>query len=396
MRFGVAMIASIFHPSVGGIQTHTLRLSRKLRQKGVDAFVVTRPQNNRPSYEEIQGVPTYRVGIRRGGRALTATCYILEGLRLLAAQRGRWQIAHAHQMVSPMSLGLLAKSFLGNRLIINPHLGGKLGDVVTLQDERPLTGRFRLAAAVKLADAFVTISDEIRRELDSLGIEGDRIWEIPNGVDVEHFRPLQPGRRRRLREALNLPDGWLVGFAGRLTHQKGLDVLLEAWRRVVSARRDAQLILIGSGEELPNLFKQADSLGLERSVHFVGECSDVAPLLQACDAFVLPSRSEGLPVALLEAMAVGLPVVATKIDGIRYVLEDGVTGGLVPPDDPMALSNRLLEAADGARVQSWGERARRHVEAHYSLDVVAEQYVAMYEKILSLEHKSTPRAARAA
>src|SRR5262249_46306158 len=129
MRFGVAMIASIFHPSVGGIQTHTLRLSRKLRQRGVDAFVVTRPRESRPRYEEIEGVPTYRVGIRRGSLALRAGAYVLAGVRQLAALRGRWQVAHVHQMLSPMSLGLLAKSVLGNRLVINPHLSGTNGDV---------------------------------------------------------------------------------------------------------------------------------------------------------------------------------------------------------------------------------------------------------------------------
>ncbi|HME91545.1 MAG TPA: glycosyltransferase, partial [Myxococcaceae bacterium] len=158
---------------------------------------------------------------------------------------------------------------------------------------------------------------------------------------------------------------------------------------------EAQLIVVGSGEELSSLSNQVEALALQRSVHFVGECTDVAPLLQACDAFVLPSRTEGLPVALLEAMAVGLPVVATRVAGTQQLLQDSVTGALVPSEDPVALAERLLELGNRARAQSWGQRARKHVQAHYSLDVVADRYVAMYEKLLRLG-QSNSGAARAA
>jgi glycosyltransferase involved in cell wall biosynthesis len=294
-------------------------------------------------------------------------------------------------MLSPMSLGLLARALLGRRLVVNPHACGPIGDIETLRRGRRVTGRIRLAAAVKMADAFVAISRDIRNELTSLGVDEKRIWEIPNGVDTGHFHPVDGASKRQLRQQIGLPEGWMVIYAGRLAPEKGIDVLIDAWPRVVRQRPDAQLTLVGAGSDLGDLCNRVESLGIERSVHFVGECSDVAPLLQAADAFVLPSKTEGLPVSLLEAMACGLPVVATQVGGSRQVLEDGVTGGLVPPNEPVALADKLLEANRGT---SWGARARRQIAAGYSLDLIADRFVAMYENLLRLEPNSIPGAAR--
>lgn len=393
MRLGVAMVASIFHPSIGGIQSHTLHVSEKLRERGVDAFVVTRHVAGLPRYEEIRGVPTFRVGSPLGGWALSATSYVLEGLRCLVSRRDRWQVAHCHQMLSPMTLGLVARRFLGGRLVINPHACGPIGDVQTLRRGRPWTGAARLAAAIKSADAFVSVSRDIGEELRELGIEEARMWDIPNGVDIEHFQPASPAARRAMKKAVGFADGWTALYTGRLAHEKGLDVLIEAWPRVVHQRPDAQLIVVGGGPELERLCDRAEALRIENSVRFVGESSDVAPLLQAADAFVLPSRTEGCPVSLLEAMACGLPVVATRVGGMRQVMEDGVTGSFVPPEDPIALADKLLEVSHSPLAAAFGQRARRHMSTHYSLNAVADRYIEMYENLLSFE-ASSPSAIR--
>jgi len=394
MRHGIAMIASIFHPSVGGIQTHTLHLSEKLRARGIDVFVLTRPHPGLPRYEEIQGVPTYRLGATRGSPAFRAISYIVECCRFLARNPGRWDIAHAQQMLSPMTIGLLARVLIGKKLVVNPHATGTIGDVEILRAQRPLTGRARLAAAVKLADAFVSICQEIRDELVSVGIREEKIWEIPNGVDTDHFRPLPRQERGAFRRALGLPKGCLVVFTGRLATEKNLDNLLQAWPRVRAHRSDAQLAIVGSGEELTALLAKAESLGIADSVHFTGECTDVAPVLRSADAFVLPSSSEGLPISLLEAMACGLPVVATAVGGMRHVVEDGVTGGLVPSGDAHSLSEKLLIAADPALADGWGVHARRHVIAQYSLQTEAETYLELYDHLTGFQTGSSLTLAR--
>lgn len=382
MRFGVAMIASIFYPSIGGAQTHTLRLSQKLRARDVDVLVVTRHHSGLARYEEIGGVPTYRVGQGDAGKAAAALSFISGAVRLLQAERSRYHILHCHQMVSPTTIGLLARPLVRKPLIINPHARGPIGDVAVLTRRRPVTGRARIAAMRRSASAFVSISDDIGAELTGIGVTPDKLWSIPNGVDLDAFAPTAAGERAALRAAHGLPAGPLAIFTGRLAHVKGLDVLLQAWSHVRATLPDARLALVGEGEEREALERQARELGHADSVVFYGGSTDVAPLLRAADAFVLCSRTEGLPVSLLEAMATGLPVVATAVGGMAQLLEDGVTGRLVPVEDAPALGRGLVEVLSSPAVGAWGEKARQHVAEHYSLDAVADQYIQMYEALL--------------
>lgn len=382
MRFGVAMIASIFYPSIGGAQTHTLRLSQKLRARGVDALVVTRHHQGLARYEEIDGVPTYRVGRGDAGKAVAALSYIQGALQVLHAQRQRYHILHCHQMVSPTTIGLLARPLLRKPLVINPHARGPIGDVAKLTTQRPLTGRVRLAAMRRWGSAFVSISDDIGDELRGVGVAPEKLWNIPNGVDLDHFAPSDPHERVALRESFGLPKGPLAIFTGRLARVKGLDVLLTAWARVLRELPEARLLLVGEGEERAALERQAGELGLSDAVIFYGGSADVAPLLRAADSFVLCSRTEGLPISLLEAMAACLPVVATRVGGMAQVLEDGITGRLVPVEGVAELARGLCEALSDQAARDWGRRAREQVAAQYSLDAVAERYISMYEALL--------------
>ncbi len=151
---------------------------------------------------------------------------------------------------------------------------------------------------------------------------------------------------------------------------------------------------MGSGDRLTALLAKAESLGIADSVHFPGECIDVAPVLRSADAFVLPSNSEGSPISLLEAMACGLPVVVTAVGGMRQVVEDGVSGGLVPLDDSHSLSEKLLLAADPARAAAWGLHARRHVVTQHSLQTEAENFLELYDHLTGFQTGSSLTLAR--
>lgn len=379
MPIGVAMILHDFYPSIGGAQTHTLALSRALRARGIDVIAVTRPHPGTPAYEEVQGIPTYRVGMQ-GGRAIAGLSYLTAGLALLARERRRYQVLHCHQMISPMTLALMARALPGKRLVINPHGRGPRGDVAKLTRLRPLTGKLRVAAALRWGDAFVAIAREIHDELRTMGVQEERIWDIANGVDVERFAPAAPDERMDLRRRLGLPDGKLVVFVGRLTVAKALDVLLNAWAQRDATLADAHLILVGDGELRDDLMRQMHALGIAQSVVFTGSTNDTAAYLRACDAFVLSSRTEGMPVALLEAMACGLPCVATRVGGSVEVLEDGTSGRLVAPEDAAALAKALAEAL---ATPAWGIRARRRIHDRYAIDAVAQRYVTLYESLLN-------------
>ena len=379
-RFGVAMISSVFYPSIGGAQTHTLRLSQKLKARGVDVFVITRHYPGLERYEQIDGIPTYRVGKGEGNLAVAALSYIAGALRVLYAQRRRFHVLHCHLMISPMTIGLLAKPLVRKPLVINPHRSGKIGDVGFLTHNRPFTGRLRLAAARRWGDAFVSISRDIHDELAGIGVDEQKLWDIANGVDVDHFAPADAADRAALRQALGLPAGPLVVFTGRLVPEKGVNVLLASWPQVLKQSPQARLLLVGEGEQRAALEAQARELDIAERVIFAGGCADVGPYLRAADAFVLPSYAEGLPISLLEAMACGLPSVATAIGGTMRVLTDDLTGRLVPVAEPAALAQGILEALS-PRGQVWAHQARQHVLKHYSLDVVAERYIQMYETL---------------
>lgn len=388
MSFGVAMILHDFYPSIGGAQTHTLALSRALRARGIDVIAVTRPHPGTPAYEEVQGIPTYRVGMN-GGRAIAGMSYLAAGLALLARERRRYQILHCHQMISPMTLALMARALLGKRLVINPHGRGPRGDVAKLTRLRPLTGKLRVAAALRWGDAFVAIAREIHDELRTMGVQEERIWDIANGVDVDRFTPASPDERMEIRRRLGLPDGRLVVFVGRLTVAKALDVLLNAWAQRDATLADAHLVIVGDGELRDALARQTQALGIEQTVIFTGGTHDTAAYLRAGDAFVLPSRTEGMPVALLEAMACGVPCVATRVGGSAEVIEDGTCGRLVAPEDAGALAEALAEAL---ATPEWGVHAHRRVRDRYAIDRVAEHHVTMYESLVNGRNARVVRA----
>jgi glycosyltransferase involved in cell wall biosynthesis len=227
----------------------------------------------------------------------------------------------------------------------------------------------------------VSTSREIKAELAYVGVPATNVRHIPYGVDTEVFSPVSESVKSDLRRRLGLPSGLLVIFTGRLVHRKGVDVLLEAWSLCHQAA-DAALLIAGAGSERDNLLAQARGLGVESRVRFLGELADVVPYLQAADIYAFASRGEGLPNAVLEAMAAGLPVVATCIGGIVDAIQDSRNGVLVPVEDARATAKALdtLLARPEMRSQL-GREARGTVIGEYSLDIATERYLALYGEL---------------
>ncbi|SEU00524.1 glycosyltransferase family 4 protein [Stigmatella erecta] len=378
MGLRIAMLTAVFPPSVGGIQTHTLRLSQRLVAQGAQVVVLTRHHRGLPRREFVEGVEVLRLGQGDARREVATATYLAESLKELVARRHALDVMHAHQMLSPTTTGLLARKALGIPLVINPHACGPEGDVQYLRRAPWLAGGWRLEAARRWADAFVSISEPIRQELRDSGIEEDRIWRIANGVDLEAFRPASPGERHALRARLGLPPGPIVTYSGRLAPEKGVDVLLEAWALLVRSRPKATLVLLGNGPEEAALRRRVAERGLGTSVRLMGAVADVPAWLRASDVFALASRTEGLPVALLEGMACGLPSVATRVGGTPEVLEDGVHGRLVPSEAPPALAQGLLDALEPGPGAAWGATARERVAARFSLEAIAHRLLQLY------------------
>lgn len=220
-------------------------------------------------------------------------------------------------------------------------------------------------------------------------VRWDRLTVVPNGIDVDAWQP-DAGKRIAMRHTLGIADEFLWLAVGRLEPVKDFPALLRA---MVHIPEPARLVVLGDGPQKAALLQLAACIGLERRVRFAGFEPDVKRWMQAADGFVLPSLYEGLPMALLEAGACGLPAVATDVAGTREVMADGKAGRLAPAGDVRALANAmaaLMRMTDGQR-RAMGERARQHVMENFGLDAVLDRWEQLYARLLA---RSGDRAVR--
>jgi len=229
--------------------------------------------------------------------------------------------------------------------------------------------RWLVRSTMKAADAVVINAPHTRDfAIREEGAPSDRIYIIRNGVKIENYS--KPSNQTALRDEMGLPKhGWLLGTIGRLTRQKGVDILLHALCLINI--RDFNLLVIGMGAEETTLRTLARNLGLEARVHFIGYRHDVPVLLQALDLYVHPARFEGMPNAVLEAMAAARPVIATAVDGNCELIEDGAHGWLVPPEDPVALATAIETALSSpTEARRRGAAAQERVSENFSVDAM--------------------------
>lgn len=228
--------------------------------------------------------------------------------------------------------------------------------------------------------AVIAISEGVRAMLIASGVEPARIHVVPSGVEPDRFAP-PPNARAAARARYGIADtAWLAVAVGALEERKGHGVLLDA----LAMLRDPRLRVLcaGDGSLRDALPARAAALGLADRVRFLGPVGDVAALLAAADALVMPSHHEGLGVAALEAMAAGLPIVASRVGGLPEAVVDGETGLLVPPGDAAALAAALARlAADSALAHVLGRAGRARVEARFSMRAMAEGTLAVYRAI---------------
>lgn len=235
-------------------------------------------------------------------------------------------------------------------------------------------------ATSQLVDRYVCVSESVARfTRDRGGIPGERIVVIPNGIDPAPY----PGKPANLAP-LGVPPGARPAvFLGRLHRQKGLDWFLSAVQGVLRDRPDAHLLLVGDGPEERRLQRLVDRLALAGQVHFAHWQADVPGILAASSLLVLPSRWEGMPNVLLEAMATGLPVVASDVEGVREILGPLAPEQVVAFGDTAALARQVAFFLDDPqRRQEWGSRNRRRVETDASWEPMVRAYESLWASLL--------------
>lgn len=233
---------------------------------------------------------------------------------------------------------------------------------------------------LKRFDSVVAVSDAVKNELLTAGIEPRNILVIGNGINLEKFR--EPyANKEKVRAALGIPpDAFVAGTVGRLSPEKGHNILLQAASEVLSKKENCYFLFVGDGTQKQNLEEQAMQLGISDRVIFTGKRSDIPEVLSAMDVFVLSSLTEGQPMALLEAMAAGVPAVCTSVGDVPKILRRGQAGLIVPPSDSNALAEAILKVLnDPALASGLSASALRTVKEEFSSGRMAAEYRACYK-----------------
>ena len=393
----VCLLTDSYYPVVGGGEAHARLLCGEFRRRGVPVCVVTGHKvATSPAFESVDGVAVYRVppaGYPRLGKYLMLGSGFWRLLRL----RREYDVIY---VCGIRTLGLMAvwvALMLGKRCVLRAEsrgevsggfiwekTDGRVNRLLKLMFIGPIKGRNFF---LKKADAFLSIAGVIREEYEACRVPAGKIVEIPNGIDVARFCPALPEARVALRRKLGLPEGRLFAYTGKLNRGKGLEFLVRVWKDWVPQHPDCKLLLIGSGAMQflsceKELRDSVDQNGLQGSVIFAGSVSNVQDYLQASDYFLFASESEALPLALLEALATGLPTVASDIGGCQAIITDGGEGRLAPPNDAAAWVAGLESLlGDPVRAGQWGKAGREIVVKKFSIAHVADQHLALFAKI---------------
>ena len=404
----LALVTRWYPPLIGGAEKVFYYLAGALAAEGAHVTVVTsqKPGCALSAHEEVSVKPNRAAesAISTATGRLSVVRLETSGLRFWGTWRymrnlAQWfeqnavDLAYVSMLKHDAYVAVRAGKRMGFPVVLRPEGAGVTGDVAWQS-----WGRFgrKIGLACRQADAFISISkaveDELRQALESgtmrpvrqdatsiAALKTPRIVSISNGVPV----PELPWRLRA--EWSRAPR---AVFVGRLALEKGLDTLIEAWLKVRARFPTAQLIIVGEGPERAALENQARALGLtlghDQAISIPGSVSDSTETLRQADLFVLPSREEGMSIALLEAMALGLPVVASSIPGNLRLVDDLEQGRLIPAGDPAALAEAIIAQWENPdRATRMGLAARHRVEREFSIEAVAKAHLALFRELVA-------------
>ncbi|HEY5118365.1 MAG TPA: glycosyltransferase family 4 protein [Anaerolineales bacterium] len=363
---------------IAGAETHLLALLPALRGQGIDCGVILLgdPRRDQRDFRERlkrSGIPVHSLPIR---------WHIDPGLsaRLEDLLREEpFDILHAHLPHGEVYGEFAMRSFPSGKFVISLHNDDRF--------RRTLPMRWVFAPSLRRADRIVAISQSIRRFLiDVERAPAEKIEVIPYGLDADAFaREAHPGAFRREIGARENP---LVGFIGRMTAQKGVDILLRVFARVERRHPTAKLILAGDGPDRQGLIRLAKSLGLQRVV-FLGWRTDAADILADIDLLAIPSRWEGFGLVALEAMAMGKPIVASEVSALPEIVMQSETGLLLTPGAVEEWADGIMAIlSDPKRAVEMGRAGRDRVLKEFPVERMAQRTAGVYHLLTDNPHRS--------
>ena len=354
------------HFNAGGITTYLLTLSRGFVDQGHRVIVVS---SGGEMVEVLEGA-----GVRHIHFALNLKCEVHPRIIVLALRLAKLvcdekvDVIHAQTRTTQMCAAI-ASRMTGVPTVstchgfFRPHIGRKL---------LPLWGK-----------RVIAISTVVKKHLvDDFHLAPQRIALIPNGIDTARFLPLSLSARSGLRGQWGLGEEPVLGIVARLSDVKGHQFLVGAMSTVLEKFPGTKCLIFGSGPMERSLKAQVLEAGLEKHVLFYPVVNRTAEVLPLLDLFVMPSLQEGLGLSVLEAAAMGIPSVVSRVGGLPEVVMDGETGLLVSPQDPCALAGAICALlSDPSRLRVMGMKAREFVLSQYSAGPMTEQTLALYQSV---------------
>lgn len=369
-------ILHVVEATGGGVGRHVLDLSEGLLDRGHEVFLSYSPRRAdrffRQRLQHLDGLESRDVPLRK--RPHPSDLGAVLTIRRLIRTRGPFDVVHGHSSKGG-ALARLAAAATGTPAVYTPNA------IRTMDSSASPLTRFAVASAERLLSrvpgAVIAVSPAEEEHLAGVGIPRRRLHMVPNCVSR-----VELPSRRRARRRLGIPlDADVVGFVGRLAMQKAPDVLISAFCRVSWNRRDALLAVIGDGPLRPALQRECEQLGVRDRVLWLGE-RDGQRSMRAFDVLALPSRYEGLPYVLLEALVAGLPIVTTREASAGLLVEPGVNGLLVPPEDPDAVADAVLRLlGDEERRAAFG-RASRFRACRFGQRRMVDGTVRVYREVI--------------
>jgi glycosyltransferase involved in cell wall biosynthesis len=379
----LCVVTHTFLPHVGGIERVAYEQSKRLMKQNYNVQVLT-SRNYTPkkySYDDINVVcydsmnTGFRLGIPYPIPNVSSYKVFLK-----AVKSSQIIHAHGHPYLSSLMAAKLANQHRKPFVLTEHNTFIKYSGLwETIEAGNDIAiGR----QTIKKADKIIAVSKATRNYVLKLGADPKKLQLIYNGVDTERFKPL-PNARNAAREKLCIPkDAVVAATVRRLVYKNGIDTLLETAQ--ITVKKNPQLIYlaIGEGPDYEAVKAKVSQLGLEKNFVLTGyvPAGDLAGFYNAADFSILPSKSgEGLPLAALEAMSCGLPLVATDVGGIREVMAEG--GRIVPPNDPHALAEASLQLL-GTDFAGLGKNLRQSMLENYSWNVNILKLAKVYQELI--------------
>jgi len=381
------MVTGAYAPETSGASLQCRNLIRALRDRADFTVLTTSTDPALPWNSIVDDTQVRRVTVDPNSHSSKAFAIERMASSFLELASGI-DIVHLHGVSQKSMLVVALAKLLGKTIVIKLTSFGH-DDPASIRAKGALTW-----AAYRQADRFIGVTPRFAEGFDATGLEESRFVFIPNGVDLDRFKPSSVGVRAEFQNQLRIPTGDpVILFVGSFSPEKNPDVLFEAWLSLFERGVRSTLVLVGATQGpyyeidagiADRIKSKVAKRGVGESVVFVEAADNIEHYFRAADVFALPTAREGLPNVLLEAMASGVPPVITRLEGVTdWIVTPGVTGELVAVVD----SKDFADAIEGLlasreRREAMGAAARAHVAAHFSLGATAQQTLDLYQELL--------------